>query len=139
MCGLHFKTADKYFRTELLNLGSDSEFLAKLFGVRKALSVILGNVSNKDFLNEEGKNLVSDFLLCCNQTPSNFQTAFDEIVRFCGDDDNWPLIEDELGNRGVSCCLISSSPSSSLINVLFALENRQLIQEFLKQHFYVVH
>ncbi len=89
-------------RTELLNLGSDSEFLAKLFGIRKALNVVLADARNKEFLKASGKQLVADFLVCCNHSPTEFASAFDEIVRFCGEESNWVTIEDELSHRGVS-------------------------------------
>ena len=89
-------------RAELLNLGSDSEFLAKLFGIRRALTLIFKDSSNRDFLKSAGKRVVADFLLSCNHSPTEFQIAFDEIIRFCDDEDNWPVIDDELSNRGVS-------------------------------------
>ena len=39
--------------------------------------------------------------MCCNHSPAEFQTAFDEIIRFCDEEQNWPTIEDELSHRGV--------------------------------------
>ncbi|XP_063722864.1 uncharacterized protein LOC134850960 isoform X2 [Symsagittifera roscoffensis] len=132
----------RVLRAELLNLGSDSEFLAKLFGIRKSLSLILAEPSNRDFLKGAGRRLVSDFLMCCNHSPAEFQTAFDEIIRFCDEEQNWPTIEDELSHRGVvdmnffdiviDFIFLDAfddleSPPSSIVNVL---QNRWLSQSF---------
>ncbi|XP_075240648.1 uncharacterized protein LOC142336035 isoform X2 [Convolutriloba macropyga] len=132
----------RVLRAELLNLGSDSEFLAKLFGIRRALTLIFKDSSNRDFLKSAGKRVVADFLLSCNHSPTEFQIAFDEIIRFCDDEDNWPVIDDELSNRGVvdmnffdiviDFIFLDAfddleSPPASIVNVL---QNRWLSQSF---------
>ncbi|XP_068098569.1 mitoguardin 1 isoform X2 [Hyperolius riggenbachi] len=88
-------------RTEMLECGGDSDFLAKLHCIRQAFQMILSNVDNRYFLIETGRKLLSTLLSRARKNPQKFEDSYDEMMHFLERPEQWPNTEAELLSRGV--------------------------------------
>ncbi|KAG9482995.1 hypothetical protein GDO78_009106 [Eleutherodactylus coqui] len=89
------------FRTDLLECGGDSDFLAKLHCIRRAFQMILSQVENREFLMNIGRRILSPLIIKAKKNPRRFEVAYDELMGFLANPDSWPTMEDELFARGV--------------------------------------
>lgn len=55
------------------------------------------------FFIEGGRQLLADMLIRSDKDPSNFLTAFDDMMLYVQDMKHWDVIEEELRGRGVKC------------------------------------
>ncbi|CAJ0967138.1 unnamed protein product [Ranitomeya imitator] len=88
-------------RTDLLECGGDSDFLAKLHCIRQAFQMILSKVENREFLIHVGRKILSSLIIKAKKNPRKFEAAYDEMMRFLSFPDSWSTIENELFGRGV--------------------------------------
>ncbi|XP_073500033.1 mitoguardin 1 isoform X2 [Phyllobates terribilis] len=88
-------------RTDSLECGGDSDFLAKLHCIRQAFQVILSKVENREFLINVGRKILSSLIIKAKKNPRKFEAAYDEMMRFLSYPDSWSTMENELFGRGV--------------------------------------
>ncbi|XP_056388620.1 mitoguardin 1 isoform X2 [Hyla sarda] len=88
-------------RTDLLECGGDSDFLAKLHCVRQAFQMILSKVENREFLISVCRRILSLVILKAKKNPRKFEAAYDEMICFLNNPHSWSTMENELFGRGV--------------------------------------
>jgi len=97
--GIPYRT----LRTETLGCQSDCEYLAKLHCVRLAFQLLFKDERVKNFFTDSGRQLVADMLSKADKDPKDLLIAFDNLMEFVQEAENWPKIEEELHGRGVKC------------------------------------
>ncbi|XP_071096749.1 mitoguardin-like [Haliotis cracherodii] len=88
-------------RTEMAECLSDTEFLAKLFGLRLAFEHIFKDDAKREWWRVTGRRLIGDMLIQAEKDPEEFYVCFDKMVTFVEVPDSWDKIEEELKGRGV--------------------------------------
>ncbi|XP_073449809.1 mitoguardin 1 [Aquarana catesbeiana] len=88
-------------RTELLECGGDSDFLAKLHCIRQAFQMILSKTDNRKFMVEAGRKILSTLIIRAKKNPKKFEDSYDEMMHFLEQPETWALTETELFSRGV--------------------------------------
>ncbi|KAM3915585.1 mitoguardin 1 [Leptodactylus fuscus] len=88
-------------RTDLLECGGDSDFLAKLHCIRQAFQMILSKAENRDFLMDVGRKVLSSVIIKAKKNPRKFEAAYSEMMDFLNNPDSWSIMENELLGRGV--------------------------------------
>ncbi|XP_069837623.1 mitoguardin 1 [Dendropsophus ebraccatus] len=88
-------------RTDLLECGGDSDFLAKLHCVRQAFQMILSRLENREFLIGVCRRTLSSVLIKAKKNPRKFEAAYDEMICFVNNPDSWSTMENELFGQGV--------------------------------------
>ncbi|XP_018415364.1 PREDICTED: mitoguardin-1 [Nanorana parkeri] len=88
-------------RTELLECGGDSDFLAKLHCIRQAFQMILSKTHNRMFLVDSGRKILSTLIVRAKKNPKKFEDAYDEMMHFLEQPETWVHTEMELFSRGV--------------------------------------
>ncbi|KAK3088099.1 hypothetical protein FSP39_014634, partial [Pinctada imbricata] len=99
----HGSITCRTLRTEMTQCLSDTEFLAKLHGIRLALNTIFQKELNREYFQSMGRKLLSDLLTKTDKDPEEFQIAYDAMMDFVSIPDNWTKMEEELRGRGVKC------------------------------------
>ncbi|XP_037682794.1 mitoguardin 1 isoform X1 [Choloepus didactylus] len=95
------KIYSRVLRTEMLECLGDSDFLAKLHCIRQAFQVILSETTNRIFLAESGRKILSALIVRARKNPKKFEDVFDEMIYFLEQTDHWDSTEMELAARGV--------------------------------------
>nr|XP_012998516.1 mitoguardin 1 [Cavia porcellus]XP_012998517.1 mitoguardin 1 [Cavia porcellus]XP_023417044.1 mitoguardin 1 [Cavia porcellus]XP_023417045.1 mitoguardin 1 [Cavia porcellus] len=95
------KVHSRVLRTEALECLGDSDFLAKLHCVRQAFQVIFSETSNRIFLAESGRKILSALIVKAQKNPKKFEDVFDEMMYFLEQTDHWDSTEKELAAIGV--------------------------------------
>ncbi|XP_028166769.1 mitoguardin [Ostrinia nubilalis] len=95
--GIPYRT----LRTEILQCGSDAEFLCKLWSVRRALAAVFRDAAAWGWFVDAGRQVLTDLLLYADKEPKEFLVAYEEMVSWTSDAANWSTIEDELYSKGV--------------------------------------
>ncbi|XP_071801837.1 mitoguardin 2-like isoform X1 [Asterias amurensis] len=88
-------------RTKMLRCRSDEDFLAKLHCIRLAMTLLLEDQSIADWFVLMGKQLIGDLLVKANYDTEEFEEAFDELMKYVRDPQNFKEIEKELRARKV--------------------------------------
>lgn len=89
-------------RCNLLGCKSENDFAAKLHVIRLGFDRLLQNSSKKQWMIEEGRELLANFLKKCDKDYNGFYKTYDELIRFVSTEDNWKNIKDELATRNVN-------------------------------------
>lgn len=97
------KVPCRAMRTEMLECFSDSEFLAKLHCVRRAIDLMLEDVTVREWLSENGKLMIECLLKSANRNTTHFAEAYTILTNYVQNPENWVLIEEELKHRKVVC------------------------------------
>ncbi|XP_078687482.1 mitoguardin-like isoform X3 [Branchiostoma floridae x Branchiostoma belcheri] len=90
-------------RTRMLDCLSDREFMAKLHCVRQAFQLLFEDETVRQWMIETGKELISELMWRAEKDPKDFQQAFEDMLRYCEDSNNWESMAEELRARGVMC------------------------------------
>ncbi|XP_075688987.1 mitoguardin 1 [Rhinoderma darwinii] len=88
-------------RTDLLECGGDSDFLAKLHCIRQAFQMILSKNENREFFINVGRKVLSSLIIRTKKNPRKFEDVYDEMICFLNNPDSWSTMENELFERGV--------------------------------------
>ncbi|KAJ1347953.1 hypothetical protein KIN20_003143 [Parelaphostrongylus tenuis] len=88
-------------RGDICQCESELDFAAKLWCLRKALELSLNDQHRRMWLANAGRTLLGDILKHSKQDPTQFYTAFDEMMEFFRNDANICQMEEELASRGV--------------------------------------
>ncbi|XP_023219603.1 mitoguardin 2-like [Centruroides sculpturatus] len=93
----------RILRTDLLKCQTDYEYIAKLHCVRLAFKMLLSKEENKLWFIEIGSQLLTDLILFAEKDPRDCLRAYDNILEFIQQEENWLIMEEELKTRGVKC------------------------------------
>eukprot|EP00118_Oscarella_pearsei_P002051 m.9320 g.9320 ORF g.9320 m.9320 type:complete len:498 (+) comp21271_c0_seq1:36-1529(+) len=141
------KVPCRSLRSTILNCQSDEDFLAKLYGVRKAFDTLFMSNDVKQYVAESGKTIMTAILKWAKADTREFQKKYDSLIAWVSDEKNWPTVERELAGRGVPCYTFydivldfvlidafedAEKPPSAIVTVL---GNRWLTQGFKKTAF----
>lgn len=88
-------------RTELVRVGSDVEYLAKLHCLRLAFQSLLQDPLTYNWFADAGRQLLADMLLYADKDPKDFLIGYEEMLKFLDDPNNFRDLEDELSRKGV--------------------------------------
>ncbi|XP_072176828.1 mitoguardin 2-like [Diadema setosum] len=88
-------------RTKVLLCSSDEDFLAKLHCIRQATIILFQDKAVQDFFTDMGLQLTADLLWHANYDTEGFIKAYDAMIAYVKDADNWKDIEEELQGRKV--------------------------------------
>ncbi|KAJ2953806.1 hypothetical protein O0L34_g1433 [Tuta absoluta] len=95
--GIPYRT----LRTDIVKCSSDSEFLCKLHCVRLAFQLVFKDAAVWAWFVDAGRQVLTDLLLFADKEPKEFLVAYEEMVSWATDGNNWPTIEAELSSKGV--------------------------------------
>ncbi|XP_070532211.1 mitoguardin 2-like isoform X2 [Ptychodera flava] len=90
-------------RTNLLNCRNDIDFLAKLHCVRQAFDHMLMDPAIVDWFIDLGRQMMGDLIITISQDAEDFYEAYDCLIDFVRNKENWQVVEEELVNRRVRC------------------------------------
>ncbi|XP_064616535.1 mitoguardin-like [Liolophura sinensis] len=90
-------------RPDMADCLSDTEFLAKLHCIRLALEMLLKDGTVRELFSDMGRDLISDLLVKGNRDPDEFRVAYDAMMDYVNNHENWEEMEEELRGRGVKC------------------------------------
>ncbi|GMT33015.1 hypothetical protein PFISCL1PPCAC_24312 [Pristionchus fissidentatus] len=88
-------------RAEFAQCESETEFAAKVYCLREAFEVMLRDEHRRLWLAKSGRQLLGDIMKHSKQDPKPFYKAFDDMMEFCGKEQNQDMIAKELASRGV--------------------------------------
>ncbi|XP_052788044.1 mitoguardin-like [Mya arenaria] len=97
----HGSVSCRTLRSEMTDCLSDTEFLAKLHCIRLAMQEIFRVQEHRDYFTEMGRQVISSLLLQAEKDADDFHTAFNTMMAFINNADNWSKMEEELRGRGV--------------------------------------
>ena len=88
-------------RTELVHCTSDSEYLAKLHCLRMAFRFMFKDPKNGAWISDTGRQILTDMMCFGDKDPKDFLVAYEDMLNFVKQEENWPAIERELELRNV--------------------------------------
>ncbi|XP_075038049.1 mitoguardin 1 isoform X2 [Mixophyes fleayi] len=88
-------------RTDMLECGGDTDFLAKLHCIRQAFQMIISKIDNRIFLMDAGRKMLSSLVIRARKNLKKFEEAYDEMMCFLEKPEPWTNTEMELLSRGV--------------------------------------
>ncbi|XP_023559045.1 mitoguardin 1 isoform X2 [Octodon degus] len=136
------KIHSRVLRTEVLECLGDSDFLAKLHCVRQAFQVIFSEVSNRIFLAESGKKILSALIVKAQKVKNlNFyDVVLDFILMDSFEDlENPPVsIQDVVNNRWIKSSFKKTAVASSCWSVLKQKRQQMKIPDGFFAHFYAI-
>ncbi|KAK7094477.1 mitoguardin-like [Littorina saxatilis] len=97
----HGSVPCRQLRSEMAHCLSDVEFLAKLHGVRMAFEEIFMDPNNRQWFASMGRRLLGSLLIKADKDAEEFYVAYDKLLDYVDNAENWPKIEAELAARGV--------------------------------------
>lgn len=88
-------------RTELVNVGSDAEYLAKLHCIRLAFHHLFRDPAVSRYVSDTGRQILSDLLCLGDKDPKDFIISYETMLNFLQEPKHWVQVEMELSLRGV--------------------------------------
>ncbi|XP_076277560.1 mitoguardin [Lasioglossum baleicum] len=89
--------------TELVNCGSDVEYLAKVHCLRQAYTKLFTIPSAKVWIADIGRQVITDLIMYADRDPKDYLTHYERMMEFLQDTSNHSIMEEELSARGVKC------------------------------------
>lgn len=88
-------------RMDFCNCESETDFAAKLYCVRQALTNALKDEHKRVWLAKCGRTLLADFIRHTKQDPVKFFNAYDEMLEYVSNDRNQEQLRQDVEGRGV--------------------------------------
>lgn len=88
-------------RTDMVGCTSDAEYFAKLHCIRFAFQLLFKDQKNSLWVADTGRQVLADLLCLGDKDPKDFLVAYESMLEFLQNTDNWPDIELELESRNV--------------------------------------
>lgn len=88
-------------RTDMVGCNSDVEYYAKLHCIRLAFQLLFKDPRNSRWVADTGRQVLTDLLCLGDKDPKDFLVAYESMLEFLQNMDNWPDIERELESRNV--------------------------------------
>lgn len=89
--------------TELVKCGSDVEYLAKVHCLRQAYSRLFTLPVAATWIADVGRQLISDLIIFADRDPKDYLTHYERMLEFLNEEISLPIMQEELGLRGVKC------------------------------------
>lgn len=91
----------RILRTEMVRVGSDGEYLAKLHCIRLAFHHLFRNPSTSKWVSDTGRQILTDLMCLGDKDPKDFIVGYETLLQHLQDPMNWQRAELELSLRGV--------------------------------------
>jgi hypothetical protein len=91
----------RIMRTEMVRVGSDNEYLAKLHCIRLAFHHLFRNQTTSKWVQDTGRQILTDLMILGDKDPKDFLVGYECMIHYLQDPLNWQQAEVELGLRGV--------------------------------------
>ncbi|XP_041784874.1 mitoguardin [Anopheles merus] len=88
-------------RTDMVGCASDTEYLAKLHCIRLAFKLLFKDPKNGRWVADTGRQILTDLLCLGDKDPKDFLVAYESMLEFLQNPNNWVDIELELESRNV--------------------------------------
>lgn len=88
-------------RTDMVNCNSDAEYYAKLHCIRLAFQLLFKDPKNCLWVADTGRQVLTDLLCLGDKDPKDFLVAYESMLEFLQNPDNWVDVERELEARKV--------------------------------------
>lgn len=88
-------------RTDMVGCNSDTEYFAKLHCIRLAFQLLFKDTKNSRWVADTGRQVLTDLLCLGDKDPKDFLVAYESMLEFLQNTDNWLDIELELESRQV--------------------------------------
>ncbi|XP_058054669.1 mitoguardin [Anopheles bellator] len=88
-------------RTDMVGCASDTEYLAKLHCIRLAFQLLFKDTKNSRWVADTGRQILTDLLSLGDKDPKDFLVAYEAMLEFLQNANNWVDIELELESRNV--------------------------------------
>lgn len=88
-------------RTDMLCCNSDAEYYSKLHCVRLAFQLLFKDPKNCRWVADTGRQVLTDLLCLGDKDPKDFLVAYESMLEYLQNIDNWQDIERELAARHV--------------------------------------
>ncbi|XP_055529658.1 mitoguardin [Wyeomyia smithii] len=88
-------------RTDMVGCNSDAEYYAKLHCIRLAFQLLFKDPRNSRWVADTGRQVLTDLLCLGDKDPKDFLVAYESMLEFLQNMENWPDIERELESRNV--------------------------------------
>ncbi|XP_062556360.1 mitoguardin [Armigeres subalbatus] len=88
-------------RTDMVGCSSDSEYYSKLHCIRLAFQLLFKDPKNCRWVADTGRQVLTDLLCLGDKDPKDFLVAYESMLEFLQNMDNWQDIELELESRNV--------------------------------------
>ncbi|XP_062699145.1 mitoguardin [Aedes albopictus] len=88
-------------RTDMVGCNSDAEYYAKLHCIRLAFQLLFKDPKNCRWVADTGRQVLTDLLCLGDKDPKDFLVAYESMLEFLQNQDNWQDIELELESRNV--------------------------------------
>lgn len=88
-------------QSELVGCNSDAEYLAKLHCLRLAFQYLFKDEVKSRWVEDCGRQVLTDLMCLGDKDPKDFLVAYEALVEFLHDQNNWASIEAELTLRNV--------------------------------------
>ncbi|XP_031778587.1 mitoguardin isoform X3 [Nasonia vitripennis] len=102
-CRMSRSGSEKRVHTELVKCGSDVEYLAKVHCLRQAYTRLFSLPSAATWIADVGRQLISDLIIFADRDPKDYLTHYERMLEFLSDEGSLPIMQEELGMRGVRC------------------------------------
>lgn len=88
-------------RTEKLQCQTDGEYISKLHCLRQAFEHLFKDRNNAKWVEDCGRQVLTDLMCLGDRDPKDFLVAYESMLEFLHDDNNWVDIETELELRNI--------------------------------------
>lgn len=88
-------------RADICGCESELDFAAKLWCLRQAFDAIISDQSKRRWIIQSGRNMIADLLRQDKKDPRDFYVAFDELMNYMENPNNYDQIVAELCSRKV--------------------------------------
>ncbi|XP_053686462.1 mitoguardin [Sabethes cyaneus] len=88
-------------RTDMVGCNSDAEYFAKLHCIRLAFQLLFKDPKHSQWVADTGRQVLTDLLCLGDKDPKDFLVAYESMLEFLQNMDNWPDVERELESRNV--------------------------------------
>ena len=91
----------RIYRTEMVRVGSDLEYLAKLHCIRLGFHHMFRNPATTKWVQDTGRQILTDLMCLGDKDPKDFLVGYECMLQHLQDNGNWQQAEIELSLRGV--------------------------------------
>ncbi|XP_035227250.1 mitoguardin-like [Stegodyphus dumicola] len=93
----------RLLRTEMLKCQTNMEYIAKVHCIRVAFQLLFQQNEVRSWFVAVGNKILTGLMLRGEKDPKDCLLAYEDIIAYSKDKNNWPVMEDELLSRGVKC------------------------------------
>ncbi|KFM71844.1 Protein FAM73B, partial [Stegodyphus mimosarum] len=90
----------------MLKCQTNMEYIAKVHCIRVAFQLLFQQNEVRSWFVAIGNKILTGLMLRGEKDPKDCLLAYEDIIAYAKDKNNWPVMEDELLSRGVSIFIL---------------------------------